>query len=331
MLFHRLTTADGAARNRRRGLIGIVVIVAALATTGVAYLNPTGTVSYTAQLTNSSGLRPGDEIRIAGIPVGKVTKVRLARTVVEMTFDVDRGVPVGADSTIEIKLLTPLGGHYVALDPQGEIPLGTNMIPTQNTAIPFEINDILQTATPVVEQVDGQVIHDTFEQIANAANKYPDALRNVITSAGTVTQALSQTTADFHQSLDLVNEYASAFAAGGKQLVPLLQQFALIGARLTSKSADIVELFTLLSELARIADRVVSYYGRELAPVFDGIDDIFDTLFSHPERIGKAAEGLGQIINIVVPMLSGNGVIVNEGNRLIPGQDLCVPSVLKQC
>lgn len=326
-----LDERTAAARARRRGLIGIVVIVAALATTGLAYLNPTGTTSYTAQLASSGGVHPGDEIRIAGIPVGKVTSVRLARTIVEMKFDVSRSVPVGGDSTVEIKLLTPLGGHYVALDPKGDIPLGHNMIPPQRTATPFEINDIVQAATPVVEQVDGQVIHDTFAQIATAADKYPDSLRNVVTTANTLTQTLSQTTADFHRSLDFVNEYASAFAAGGKQLVPLLQQFALIGARLTSKSTDIVELFALLSELARIADRAVSFYGRDLAPIVDGIDDIFDTLFSHPERIGKAAEGLGQAINIVVPMLSGNGVTVNESSRLIPGQDLCLPSVLKQC
>ncbi|HEX9833363.1 MAG TPA: hypothetical protein VGA66_09815, partial [Mycobacterium sp.] len=36
--------------------------------------------------------------------------------VVEMKFDVESSVPVGADSTLDIKLLTPLGGHYVSLD-----------------------------------------------------------------------------------------------------------------------------------------------------------------------------------------------------------------------
>jgi phospholipid/cholesterol/gamma-HCH transport system substrate-binding protein len=320
-----------AVRSRRYGIIGVIVIVTALVTAGVAYVNPTGQTKYAAHLASSGGVRPGDEVRIAGIPVGKVTGVRLDRTLVEMNFDVNRSVTVGSESTLEIKLLTPLGGHYVALVPRGSFPLGQNVIPPQHTATPFEINDIIQAATPEIKEVDGQVIHDTFTEIANAANKYPDALRDVIRTADTLTTSLSQTTADFHRGLDFINEYSSAFVAGRQQLVTLSEQFALIGRRLTSKTADIVEFFGLLSDLARLLDRFMVFYQREVAPVVNGIDDIFDTLFTHPERIGKAAEGLGQILNIVVPMLSGNGVVVNESDRLMPGQDLCLPYKMRTC
>ena len=41
---------------------------------------------------SSGGVRVGDQVRIAGIPVGKVTGVRLAGAVVEMKFDVMRAV-----------------------------------------------------------------------------------------------------------------------------------------------------------------------------------------------------------------------------------------------
>jgi phospholipid/cholesterol/gamma-HCH transport system substrate-binding protein len=322
---------QAVVRNRRRGIIGIVVIIAVVAATGIAYLNPLGKHSYTAQFNTSGGVRPGDEIRIAGIPVGKVTGVRLDRTLVELKFDVDQSVVVGSESTLDVKLLTPLGGHYVTLIPRGRNPLGNNVIPPQQTSTPFEINDIVQAATPLIKEVDGKVIHDTFTEIANAANAYPDALRDVVQTANTLTTTLSKTTADFHRGLDMINDYSSAFVAGRAQLVTLADQFALIGRRLTSKSADIVELFALLARLATVIDRALVFYHREVEPVVNGIDDIFDTLFAHPDRIGKAGEGLGQILNIVVPMLSGNGVVVDESNRLMPGQDLCVPWVAKTC
>jgi phospholipid/cholesterol/gamma-HCH transport system substrate-binding protein len=320
-----------SARHRRQGIVGVVVIIALVITAGAAYVIPVGKASYTAHLAASGGVRPGDEVRIAGIPVGKVTGVRLDRTLVEMTFDIDQSVVVGSESTLDIKLLTPLGGHYVALAPKGQSPLGHNVIPPQQTTTPFEINDIVQAATPIVKEVDGQVIHDTFAQIANAADKYPDALRNVIQTADTLTTSLSQTTADFHRGLDFINNYSSAFVAGRRQLVTLAEQFALIGRRLTSKSADIIELFALLADLARLIDRALVFYHREVEPIVNGIDDIFDTLFAHPERLGKAADGLGQILTIVVPMLSGNGVVVDESHRLIPGQDLCLPNLIRTC
>ena len=246
-----------AARSRRIGVIGSIVIVVSLIAAGLLYLNPLGQRSYVAHMHNSGGVRPGDQIRIAGIPVGKVSSVGLDGTVVKMTFEVTRSLVLGSDSTVEVKLLTPLGGHYVALDPKGVIPLGDRVIPPEQTATPFEVNDVIQEATPLIQKVDGDVIHDTFSEIANAANKYPDALRNVIQTANELTTSLSQVTADYHRGLDFVNDYASAFVAGRQQLVILAEQFALVGTRLASKSVEIVQFFSLLSR-TRPPDRPIA-------------------------------------------------------------------------
>lgn len=320
-----------AVRSRRHGIIGVLVIFAAVAATGLAYLNPTGQSGYTAQLPNAGGVRVGDQVRIAGIPVGKVTGVRLAGAVVEMKFDVEQSVVVGSESTLDVKLLTPLGGHYVALDPKGALPLGHNVIPPQRVTLPFEVNDIIQAATPVIKEVDGQVIHDTFTEVANAADKYPNAVRDLLRSANALTTSLGKTTADFHRGLEFVDNGLRAMVAGRRQLVTLVEQVDVLGKVYTSKTVDIIEYFALLKELARIMDRVVTFYGREVEPIVNGLDDIIDTLVAHPERIGKAAEGLGQTLNIVGPMLSGNGVVFDEHNRLVPGQDLCLPNIMRNC
>jgi len=320
-----------AVRSRRHGIVGLVVIVAALAATAMAYLNPTGQTGYTAHLPNSGGVRVGDQVRIAGIPIGKVTSVRLDGAVVEMKFDVKGSVAVGSASTLDIKLLTPLGGHYVALDPKGDIPLGHNVIPPQRIALPFEVNDIIQAATPLIKEVNGQVIHDTFTEVANAANKYPDAIRDLLRSANALTTSMSKSTADFHRSLDFANNGLRAAVAERKQLITLFEQLDVLGKMYTSKTVDIIEFFGLLNELARFLDRVTVFYGREIGPIVNGLEDITDTLGAHPERWGEALDGLGQSLSIVMPMLSGNGVVFDKHNRLVPGQDLCLPNIMRNC
>lgn len=321
-----------AARSRRHGIIGVVVIVLSLAATAMAYLNPTGRTGYTAHMANSAGVRVDDQVRIAGIPVGKVTSVRLDGAFVELKFDVENSVMVGSASTLDIKLLTPLGGHYVSLDPRGALPLGRNVIPPSRITLPFEINDIIQAATPVIKEVDGQVIHDTFTEVANAANNYPDAVHDLISSANALTTSMSKSTADFHRSLDFVNDGLRAMVADRAQLITLVEQFDILGRMYTSRAVDIVEFFGLVKELARILDRIAVFYGREVAPIAEGIEDISDTLAAHPERWGMALDGLGQTLRIVVPMLSGNGVVFDESNdRLVPGQDLCLPNIMRHC
>jgi phospholipid/cholesterol/gamma-HCH transport system substrate-binding protein len=321
-----------ATRSRRHGIIGVLIIVVSLAVTAGAYLNPTGHTGYTAHMANSAGVRVDDQVRIAGIPVGKVTGVRLDGAFVEMEFDVENSVPVGSDSTLDVKLLTPLGGHYIALDPKGASPLGRNVIPPSRITLPFEINDIIQAATPVIKEVDGDVIHDTFTEVANAANNYPDAVHDLIQSANALTTSLSASTSDFHRSLDFVNDGLRAMVVNRAQLITLVEQFDILGRMYTSRAVDIVEFFGLLKELARILDRIAVFYGREVAPIAEGLEDITDTLAAHPERWGMALDGLSQSLNIVAPMLSGNGVVFDEGDRrLAPGQDLCLPNIMRHC
>jgi phospholipid/cholesterol/gamma-HCH transport system substrate-binding protein len=320
-----------AIRNRRNGIIGVVLLVASFAGTAMAYLNPTSQAGFTAHMPNSAGVRAGDQVRVAGIPVGKVTSVRLYGGLVEMKFDVENSVAVGSESTLDIKLLTPLGGHYVALDPKGALPLGRNGIPPQRITLPFEVNDVIQAATPVVKKVDGQVIHDTFTEVANAANRYPDAVRNLLQSADALTESMSKSTVDFHRGLDFVNDGLRAMTAGRAQLITLFEQFDILGKMYTSKAVDIVEFFSLIKEFARILDRITVWYGREVAPIAEGIEDISDTLIAHPDRLGMALDGLAQTLNIVGPMLSGNGVVFDKGNRLVPGQDLCLPNIMRNC
>lgn len=320
-----------AVRNRRLGIVGVFAIVVALVTTGLAYVKPAGQASYTAHSSTSGGVRAGDEIRVAGVPVGKVTAVRLNRTLVEVTFDVDRSVAIGSESTLDIRLLTPLGGHYVALDPRGAVPSRHNVIPPQRVKTPFEGNDIIQTVTPFLRDVNGQVIHDTFTELATATNKYPNALREILQSAHELTGSLNRMSGDFHRGLDFVNDASSAFASGRRQLTALIEQFALVGQRYTTKSVDIIEFFTLLGELTRIIDRVMVFYNRELAPSVNGIDDIVTALVAHPERVGKASEGLTQIVNVLLPMLQGHGVVVDQSNRVVPAPAVCLPNMVKQC
>ncbi|ALR10747.1 mammalian cell entry protein [Mycobacteroides saopaulense] len=328
---HVLDDEQAQLRYRRTGVIGVLVIAAALIATGVAFVNPAGKATYTAQLNSSGGLRAGDEVRVAGIPVGKVLRVHVTGAVVEAKFAVEETVKVGSESRIDVKLLTPLGGHYLALSPKGSIPLGQNPIPPEHASVPFEINDIFQQFTPLVEKVDGQTIHDTYVEIADAAHAYPDSLRDFFRSTRTLIHTLSQSSDDYRRDLNYINEYGRAFASGGDQVAALLNQFAVIGRKYTPNSVDIVELFTQLAELSRMLDRIGIAYERDFKPMLNGIDDIFDTLFAYPEKVGQAADQLGQIVKIVGPMLSGNGITINEGDRVIPGQDICLPHFFRQC
>src|SRR5262245_11636145 len=73
---------------------------------------------YRAYFSDVTGLLVGDDVRIAGVRVGRVETIRLARdqpSVAEIRFTVDSGVPLAAGVRAHIRYRNLVGQRYVAL------------------------------------------------------------------------------------------------------------------------------------------------------------------------------------------------------------------------
>src|SRR5215813_9744493 len=103
------------------GAIGLVVLAGLL----VAAFNIDdlpiigGGTGYAAAFRDASGLAPGNEVRVAGVKVGKVTGINLARSgsqaYVRVEFRIDdHDLHLGSDSDAAIQIKTVLGQKYLA-------------------------------------------------------------------------------------------------------------------------------------------------------------------------------------------------------------------------
>ena len=75
--------------------------------------------TVTAEFADAAGLAPGSDVRIAGLKVGTVTKVKLDGDRVLVTLSVGGGVTIPRDATAAISLKTILGTKSVVIDAQG--------------------------------------------------------------------------------------------------------------------------------------------------------------------------------------------------------------------
>ena len=116
----------------RTALIGFsAFMVAALVLTTLVYgtlrRDPGGpTDSYTALFTDVTGLRDGDDVRVAGVRVGRVDSVSLAGDagdlggVAEVTFQIDNDQSIYADTVAAVMYQNIVGQRYLGLIPRPE-------------------------------------------------------------------------------------------------------------------------------------------------------------------------------------------------------------------
>ncbi|HEX6074053.1 MAG TPA: MCE family protein [Micromonosporaceae bacterium] len=165
---------------------------------------------YRAAFDDASGLRPNDEVRIAGVKVGKVTRISLVgfrqdageqHPYVQVDFRITSDVRLGTGTRALIAIKTIVGQKYLALEPAGPGRMDHGeLIPRSRTASPFDVIDAFSGLADTVSKVDVAqlakalgVLSDTFEGTSPQVRSSLDGLSR-----------LSRTVADRDEQLRLL-------------------------------------------------------------------------------------------------------------------------------
>ena len=76
-----------------------------------------GTSDYSAYFAEAGGIKPGSDVRVSGLSVGRVSDVHLEGTKVLVDFTVDNGVELGDRTEAAIKTETVLGTKMLEAHP----------------------------------------------------------------------------------------------------------------------------------------------------------------------------------------------------------------------
>ncbi|WP_280382682.1 MlaD family protein [Nocardia wallacei] len=303
-----LAGRDEISTRRREfglGALGAVLVVLALLATAAVYAIPFGRTTYTAELTEAETVKPGDEVRVAGIPVGEVEELELHPDKVLMRFTVDSDVFVGAQTTLDVRMLTLVGGHYVALFSEGSTPLGSKTIASDRVRLPYSLMETFQDAVDPVRGLDGGTLRDNLSALADSITAAPGSLREMITGAEHLVDILNKQRTDVSKAIAVAQEYLGVVDLGKGQLRRMIEKIALLQTLMGNNRAEVFEAVTLLrSVFGRVAalqpswETTLKPMARQLADAIDELEDIGDKLTALLDSV----HGIGQrLTGMVLP------------------------------
>lgn len=124
-------------------LVAAIAVIGGLAAWLVGRHDPTITV--TADFPTTVGLYPGDDVRMVGVPVGKVSAVTARGDHVEVTMELARATPAAADTGAVIVPPGLLASRYVQLTRpwlSGPRLADGAHLDEAHTAAPLELDDV---------------------------------------------------------------------------------------------------------------------------------------------------------------------------------------------
>lgn len=311
----------------RWGIAGICMAVLLIAGIGLVYVRGTDSArTYTAEIAQAGQIREGDDVRLAGIPVGKVKSLDLLADRVRMTFTVEGDVFVGDRTALAVRMLTVVGGYYLALEPAGVEPLGSQVIPRERVTLPYNLTQVFQAAIEPVSDLDGTLVRENLDAVAAAVGGSPEAVRAAITATGDLAGIMDRQNADISRAIALAEEYLTAMSGSSEVLAQLVRNLGTLQTIVqTNKSQVAQALYDVSAVLGGLAplgwawDETLAERAQPLAELVPRLTELGDRM----QVLFDALTALGQRL---LPLMSPEGgVAVDHSGATVPLSALCVP------
>jgi phospholipid/cholesterol/gamma-HCH transport system substrate-binding protein len=209
------------------GALAMVAVVALVAAR--LYISPPGQKTVTFYTDDSASIQSGDQVRIAGISVGKVKDVSLEADRVRVQARIDNSAFVGNKSTIEVRMLTVVGGYYVDLISLGDSPLGADAIPLERVTMPYSLIRTLSDVTKVTDNLSAKPIKESLNEIqVGLQGKNVDTLTAVIDAGNAIMSTIDRQRGQITSILNLSDEYIQRLSEFRDRFKSLIEKVAIL-------------------------------------------------------------------------------------------------------
>lgn len=224
---------------------------------------PTNT--YSAMFTDASGLKIGDDVRIAGVRVGRVDSIDLDGTLARVTFRVEKNQHIYNDTTASVTYQNIIGQRYLGLSPgtaqQHTLLADKDRIPLQRTTPSFDISNLLNGFQPLFALLSPQQVDNLTNGIIQALQGDSGSVLTLITQTSTLAETLAGPDAVLGDVINNLNEVTTVLAKQNTNLQTLIGQSRDIMVTLASRrDALVASVGSINSAVGRLAQIVTAIY-----------------------------------------------------------------------
>lgn len=273
------------------GLIGALVVVLSVANFG--------TKTYTAVLEHTAGLRTGEDVQVHGVNSGKVTGIELQDDHVVVTFALDSDIDLGERSTATVKVATLLGSHYLEVDPKGSGSLADGRIPIDRTAVPYNLQDVIEEGSQALDELDPDLLADALTAMAGTLGASEKEIGPALEGVARLSEVISKRSDQVGDLLESTRKVTDQLSESSQDIVGLMKQANLVVSEITARKDAIHRLLVETTDLAKALTAVVKSTDGKLKPALNDLNAVIKTLNGQSKQLTHLLEVMGPAVRYV--------------------------------
>ncbi|MGW0159665.1 MCE family protein [Mycobacterium sp. NPDC003323] len=316
---------------------GVAVALVALLAVGVYLVWPNrGGHKIVAYFPTAVGLYPGDDVRVVGVPVGRIDSIQPRANDVKITMTVSDDVRVPADARAIIIAPNLVSARFIQLTPA--FTGGTTMadgaeIGMDRTGVPVEWDEVKEQLTALSTQLGPQdgglqgplttFVNQAADTFDGNGDSFRQALRELSQTAG----RLGDSRSDLFGTIRNLQVLVNALSKSNEQIIQFTNHVASVSQVLADSSADLDNTLGVLNTALGDVRGLLSESNSSLIESVSSLSEFTQILTDHSDDIEQilhvTPNGLANFYNIYNPAQGTVGGLLSLPNFANPVQFIC--------
>ncbi len=224
------------------------VLAATIANTGFG-----ATSTYTAVFTDASGLAEGDDVRVRGVKVGRVTSLAVlddSLAAVDLEVESDRRLPAAVTATIKYRNI--IGQRYVALgetDAAGPALEAGATIPVERTRPALDLTALFNGFQPLFRALSPEDVNRLSFEIIQVFQGEGGTIESLLESTASLTSTLADRDTAIGEVIDNLNVVIGTVSERSPELIDLIGELQQLVSGLAAQREPIGEAIAAIGDL----------------------------------------------------------------------------------
>jgi phospholipid/cholesterol/gamma-HCH transport system substrate-binding protein len=304
------------------GFCGLAFAMVVALVLAFIYYHPPGQSKVITFYTDDAvSIKVGDDVRMAGITVGKVKDISLETKQVRVRARIDDDAFVGDQSQVEVRLLTVVGGYYVNINSIGNTKLGSAPIPLTHVTMPYSLIRALTDTTKITQTVKTKPINQSLNELQRGlTGSNVEALSALVDAGNSIMSMVDRQRGQVTKILNVSDEYVRTLANYRGQFAQLVRKTSIVIQTLTLYSYGLVNIIDGIAQTLMHLKPVLEFYDNHRAEFIEKVRQYMHKTRLFVDRNGVTVRLLQRVQNLFDRVLDAQ----NARPELL-ATDLCIP------
>ena len=262
---------------------------------------------YYAAFDEAGGLEADDEVRIAGVRVGKVEDVELAGDHVRVRFRIEDDAEFGQESAAAIKVKTLLGSMFLAIEPAGDGQMDEGYeIPVDRTTSPFDVVEAFSGLAETSEKIDTDRLAESMTTFADLTRNTPQEFRAALDGVSALSSNVAEKNEQINTLLQNLEKVSGVLDERDEDIIALMRDADVLFRALVQRREAIHRLLVSTSKLSVELTALVRQSREDLAPALANLESVVQVLNKNEDNIDNSLRLMAPFYRVFANTL-GNG------------------------